>query len=142
MIGDLVQVNRDGLCIKNGTIVKVLGLDSESKLENKGLIGCAGCQPLDKEQFSGGIWCEYLSPIPITPEILEKNGFVKTDDGWECDENRIVTIALHSEISCDMWIAETSYDWKHLRYMLPSPKCVHELQHALLLCGIEKEIVL
>lgn len=94
---------------------------------------------------SGVIWWnqpENVRPIPITPEILEKNGFVKTDDGWECDENRVVTIALHSEKSCDMWIAETSYEWKHLRYMLPSPKCVHELQHALRLVGIEKEIVL
>ena len=134
MIGDLVQVNRDGLCLKNGTIVKVLGLDSESKLKNKGLIGVAGCLPLDKEQFSRGIWCEYLSPIPITPEILEKNGFTRDADGM----NDIDEISV--EITYGEW---QRVDGRH-KYLGEARiiKYVHELQHALLLCGIEKEIVL
>lgn len=84
MIGDWVRVNRDGLCIKKNTAVRVMGIDGESKLKEKGLVGCAGCHPLDKNQFDGGIWIDYLDPIPLTPEILEKNGFVFAGDGQMC----------------------------------------------------------
>ena len=73
MVGDLLRVNRDGLCIKKDTIVQVRGIDGDNKFEKMGLIGCANCRPMDKKQFDGGIWIDYLSPIPLTPEILEKN---------------------------------------------------------------------
>ena len=141
MIGDLVQVNRDGLCLKNGTIVKVLGLDSECKLKNKGLIGVAGCLPLDKEQFSRGIWCEYLSPIPITPEILEKNF-----------QEFLPGINLMYQLKGPYCATNEDGQWvfglvkvageNSARYPLVKISFVHQLQHALLLCGIEKEIVL
>lgn len=75
MIGDLVRVNRD-VCIKNDTIVRVCGIDATNKLVEKGLEGSATCVPVDDIDFySGGIWVKYLSPIPLTPEILEKNGW-------------------------------------------------------------------
>ena len=70
-------------------------------------------------------------PIPLTPEILEKNGFVK-----ESRENHgnnlqycILTDGLWIDIS-----GENFFEGK-LEY-------VHQLQHALRLCEIEKEIVL
>ena len=74
-VGALVRVNRDGLCIKKDTVVEVRGVDADDRLAKTGLVGGAHCHPLDENQFAGGIWCEYLAPIPITPEILEKNGF-------------------------------------------------------------------
>lgn len=80
-----------------------------------------------------------VSPIPLTAEILEKNGF-KYDDtniGWELGTHDF-TIG-YGHIPFDeiedypfIWVAEKIV---RLRY-------VHELQHALKLCGIEKEIVL
>lgn len=127
MIGDLVQVNRDGLCIKNRTIVKVLSLDSESKLEERGLIGYAGCQPLDKEQFSGEIWCEYLSPIPITPEIWK---IISDEYKLRVTPWRVAVILIDED---------GSYEEE---FSIPCPKYIHELQHALQNCGINKEIVL
>lgn len=151
MVGDWVRVNRDGLCIKNSTIVKVLGVEGESKLKEKGLIGYAGCQPLDKEQFCGGIWLDYLAPIPITPEILEKNGFTycKSDGG----------VYLHTTISYGNWdvdvvLFDVTDEYRNNQLHISSPddsyiaihlmECnhVHELQHALRLCGIKKEISL
>lgn len=77
----------------------------------------------------------YLKPIPLTPEILEKNGFEEDDGAYiyynaQYDDyvNWCGTIL---KIGCDngnMELADVQY--------------VHELQHALHLCGIEKEIEL
>ena len=80
---------------------------------------------------------EEIEPIPLTVEILEKNGFHK-----EWDEDIILMV-------CDTIIVEigdkhTLYkDGKmYLRRVLSPLYYVHELQHALRLCRIEKEIIL
>lgn len=61
-----------------------------------------------------------LEPIPLTPEILEKNGFSRNG----------LHIALFDRRGGDDFLGASN-----LQY-------VHELQHAMRLCGIEKEIVL
>lgn len=129
-IGDLLRVNRDGLCIKKGTIVEVRGIDADDKLIEKGLIGSTHCRPLDDNQFGGGIWCEYLDPIPLTPEILEKNGF-----GEQRFERMSVWSILGFSIELDF--STWKYYWANGDVEISS---AHELQHALRLCGITKEI--
>ena len=95
----------------------------------------------------------YCDPIPLTAEILEKNGF-KTEHGFYCDVfsleesergSRIVFFPkdgnytkggynyIHAEIGTEYGC--TSIDELPIKY-------VHELQHALRLCSIEKEIIL
>lgn len=150
--GALVRVNRDGLCIKKDTIVEVRGGDADDKLIEKGLVGSAHCHPLDENQFAGGIWCEYLDPIPLTPEILEKNGwkheFDKTDYMVKYD------LAQKGEYCWMMWATREHnldiqrqdkklymYNLKVQRVCIPCDY-VHQLQHAMRLCGIEKEIEL
>lgn len=73
-----------------------------------------------------------LAPVPLTPEILEKNGFYY-------DENK------------KAYLMGVIFQIKSERYGLFSFKIcgcpyslntVHELQHALRLCGIEKTIEL
>lgn len=65
---------------------------------------------------------KYVEPIPITPEILEKNGLeVKVGLGGKYQ----LTI---EGVSCRV-------DFNIIQY-------VHELQHALRLCRIEKTIEL
>jgi len=94
---------------------------------------------------------ECLLPIPLTPEILEKNGFEKypyKNSYWYCGE----MLELFVKIVCIFPIED-----RKLRSSLPAPvprlsageddvyiRCdyVHELQHALEFCGIDKEIVL
>ena len=80
----------------------------------------------------------HLEPILLTPEILEKNGFVEWEDKcyrWEYAEGIY--------INADFTAQEP---WAHIsnRCYSATPVCryVHQLQHALRLCGIEKEIVL
>lgn len=162
MIGDYARVNRDGLCIRQGSIVVIRGIDADRKLEEKGLVGAAYCHPLDEEQFDGGIWCDYLDPIPLTHEILEKNGFIKD----ACKDDRLtdtyhllvptgfernsftIQVSLYKEPICGVstlvkcWGWLPPYNGGMNDIHLCSANCVHELQHALRLCGIDKEIEL
>jgi len=75
-----------------------------------------------------------LRPIPLTPEILEKNGFVRNETWAEwvhyCDNIFIDFTILENETSFHLDLPNAMIDY------------VHELQHALRLCGIDKEIEL
>lgn len=124
-----MRVNRDGLCIKKDSVVQVRGIDADDKIEEMGLVCAVKCHPLDKKQFDGGIWLDYLEPIPITPEILEKNGFNLQQSKGEYAPN----IEGFSFDNC--WVGD-EFKWKTIPI-----KYVHELQHALKLCKIDKEIV-
>ena len=156
-VGAIVRVNRDGLCIKKDTIVDVRGVDADDKLIEKRLIGSTHCRPLDDNQFEGGIWCDYLDPIPLTAEILEKNGF-KIDKNeayckryfFACNLGKVphtaVEFAFYGEgVSADTlfkcWTKPESCDGKNSIHICDL-KFVHELQHALRLCGISKEITI
>lgn len=139
-IGALVRVNRDGLCIKKGTIVEVRGVDADDKLTEKGLIGAAHCRPLDDDQFEGGIWCEYLEPIPLTPEILKKNGFSpETYDDHILVLNEKSGEVIYYECEQDYGL---TIDNQYSQIRELKIQYLHELQHAFRLCGIDKEIEL
>jgi hypothetical protein len=76
-----------------------------------------------------------IEPIPLTPEILEKNGFVKDEEfichSLECDEADFVeyTIGMNR-----LYVKSGKCD------IALTIKYVHQLQHALRLAGVEKEI--
>ena len=95
-------------------------------------------------QFGSALSAEIdrCEPIPITPEILEKNG-------WEllCDS---YCMQIHIQMAGDGYEMQdiTIHRMKVLEVrtststLLMPIKYVHELQHALRLCGIEKTIEL
>lgn len=89
-------------------------------------------------------------PIPLTPEILEKNGFnVKEEDETHtiyvrADENSIIKYAFLKET---IYGVDTAFECEfgfvggldrihhfHIKY-------VHELQHALRLARVKKDVV-
>lgn len=79
-----------------------------------------------------------IGPITITPEILEKNGWVKDTYFGECYDNEDIE-------GLSLWVGEDGKNkwWWHAGCELVAPiNYVHQLQHALRLCGIEKEIIL
>ena len=73
-----------------------------------------------------------FEPIPLTPKILEKNGFwvmEKVDNGAE-EYIAYATNGLmfHYNRDNDYYFPNTPISWKY----------VHELQHALRLCGLDE----
>lgn len=92
-----------------------------------------------------------ISPILLTLEILEKNGWRRKNNRlWlffrkGCDELNILYGENYTQIEYLNMIynpednAEVNYGHS---FEFPRIIYVHELQHILKLCGIEKEIVL
>lgn len=77
-----------------------------------------------------------LEPIPLTKEILEKNGLVFDCDTGLFEEDTNYRLEISIENGNIHW--SINYDEYHILRL----KYVHELQHALKLCGIDKEIEL
>ena len=128
-VGDWVQ---DG----NGIIAKVRGIENWSD----GYI-------LNVQTVSGSICTLSVTgalPIPITAEILEKNGFVRGQRGdfyhyLRLDKNR--TLYIHA--STNGWRVEITYDAAGIlrtTHLMPDINSVHGLQHVLRLAGLDKEI--
>lgn len=73
-----------------------------------------------------------VMPIPVTREILEKFGFQQISTNKYVSDK--VTIAVFAE---EFLVTIKS---ENAMVMMITVKYVHELQHVLQLCGIEKEI--
>ena len=76
-----------------------------------------------------------VKPIPLTAEILEKNGFVRSKvfEVWKYEDGEVSMLWKpfpFLTVDCDSAIVK--FPCEH----------VHKLQHAMRLCGIEKTIEL
>lgn len=117
MIGDWVLYNETPQ-----QIFEISGIDDEVYLETEELVHQSEIQP-----------------IPLTPEILEKNGFIKRR--WESNsyvnsESEAANICFSIGDYTNLWGGgDQDYVWVTVKY-------VHQFQHALRLCRIEKEIEL
>lgn len=95
-----------------------------------------------------GIMTENVfEPIPLTLEILQKNGFETDGEAiWAsfCPEDNEFALEISEPNYYDENCGERGYWWtiNACEYSIIPLRYVHELQHALRLCGIEKEIVL
>lgn len=148
MIGCLFRVKKD-VSLPNGTIVIIKGIDTDNRFPERHLTGSATCLPIGNEYgFTYGVWVEYLEPIPIIPEILEKNGFkrknrynyIYKDNYCEVRVSFVPKIKIDDidlgEPAVNVNIEGALFD---INMMMTA---IHELQQALRLCGIEKEIIL
>lgn len=96
--------------------------------------------------FWGNVPIESLEPIPITPKILETNGWRESPRGefyhyLRLDKNR--TLYVHA--SLNGWCMEIIYDAAGIlrtTHFIPDIVSVHQLQQALRLAGVDKEIVM
>lgn len=139
-IGDLVDYR--------GKVIKVTSLYAKGGSNEVGFG--------DRED----IWVNgrVLNPIPLTPEILEKNGFYfgftsneedmayavgtslhKEDEGWVWDEGNgaIKVIFPNESDGGEVKLEDSNY----LAFVFDKI-CVHQLQQLIRLSGIDKEITL
>lgn len=108
------------------------------------------CVVLKDDMYPDGItgFVKYLKPIPITAEILEKNGFEfeKASRWYICeleDKTRInVWIGRNNEGRIEVSKPDLFDDGYHFKYadIEVLNIAVHQLQHALRLAGVDKEI--
>lgn len=149
MVGNLVQLADDYYDIPKGTVFKVIEIYADTIF----------AQDIEGA-YEGMEFPEYkLEPIPLTPKILVKNGFKQTGIGGGCiigeyawggiwdRKSTTVTITFYKGLSSGVALLtkiETTCSHEGGVNMVHSCDIenVHELQHALRLCGIEKEIVL
>ncbi len=143
-IGDLVIVN-ENCSLEQGTIGKVSEVRSTPLYkENEGSIGL---KPISNDRWPWGVLCRNIDPIPLTPEILEKNGFEVKRIG-ECYAKTIGPQKKY--ISRYISIERMHTEWKiFIKYtslidhgLLRSVKHVHELQHILWALGEDANIKL
>ena len=82
-----------------------------------------------------------ISPIPLAVKILEKNGFIKNKYGEMILDDELGA----SEITYLVLVPfrdEVYYRWMVNNELIAVIKSVHELQHIMRVCKIDKEIEL
>ena len=104
----------------------------EENLQIKRIDGESERLLVEKGLMSVSCHLDHFEPIPLTPEILEKNGISKT---YESDEYAVYKGEGFNvtEYYTELW----EFERHRNRLMIRN---VHQLQHALRLAGVGKEI--
>ena len=143
MIGDWVELRYTHYLTKE-EVVKVVKVDQIRKYDKDS----EHYQAWSKEIGNLGD-VEYLFPIPLTAEILDKNGF-KDVDIVVVEARKLVWVSEEGRTEIIIWLDDTmpmvivkNFDLEEeVSYFLPYPRSVNRLQHTLRLCGIDKQIEL
>lgn len=137
MVGDFVYG-----CIETDVVGEATYkiLCKVTDINHYGDVRCEALKPFpDELGWQDGDDFSWIESIPLTAEILERNGFDNViwqgEASWSYHENEVYVC-----------ISGRSGGIKHFGYNGWDSKIaifsVHELQHALRLCGIDKNIVL
>lgn len=134
-IGDLVIVSKTGCKIPKGTVCRVTAIETESMLFDNRFVSVR-LIPIDPKckQISWYDWCKNISPIPLTPEILEKNG-------WERD--KLVSYIYGHEAHNIEVICTPNSEWMYVTFKgetIHRIKYVHELQRILWALGLDANL--
>lgn len=144
-IGDLVMVSRD-CTFPKGTMCAVTDIRPEKEFKDKK--GVVTLSYMDgTEDGPWGTWCCNIEGVPITPEILEKNGWEKKifylqlqKSVRERYEYRLpgtdLIIDYRPYIAMDSQKFSMNYDYVKLKYI----QYVHELQHILWVLGLDAKL--
>lgn len=141
-IGDLVRLSRDCIFPK-GTMCTVADIRTEiERKDKKGVVSLSAIN--DEDDGPWGTWCCNIEGIPITPEILNKNGFQEEVVG------EYYTKSLSNEDYLDRYLIVKLIreNWSvfitcgnlHGYTLLRKIQYVHELQHILWALGLDAEL--
>lgn len=107
-------------------------------------VDCIGNVEVYLSEANGQDWrvtYEHIKPIPLTPDFLEKN-FGEARNGGYFEGDNFYEIFI-IEVNDGTWIIKhDNIEFSSIPRQQVMACFVHELQHALRLCGIDKEIVI
>lgn len=144
-IGDIVQVNKDGMFLPKDTLYIVTEILPDRQYEGK-----KGAVSLkDVNDDNGGLWwawCCDIEGIPVTPEILRNNDFKEEVEGKYF--TRPIKARFGSSVARYLAVERKKYSWAiFIKYynvtgyaLLCHVKYVHELQLALKIMKFSTEI--
>lgn len=132
--GDLVRVCEDNWQIKKGTICEILSIDLFHKYCSE-LNWVTVSNPnsyIDKVRLR----CIDIEGIPLTPEILEKNGFEIREGTVAYAKNRLALKPLDEGKAYQVGLGSLRLLFVKVRVI----KYVHELQHILWALGLDANL--
>ena len=141
-IGDLVMISY-GCMFPKDTMCTVADIRTEIEhRDKKGVVSL--CAINDEDDGPWGTWCCNIEGIPITPEILEKNGFkVRVSRVYY---TKLIEYA--NFLQRNIAIERKLNDWAvFIRYkkmpdsvLLRHIQYIHELQHILWALGLDAKL--
>lgn len=137
MLGDIITFKDSVETDQTPVPVKVIALGYQHRgNENEALVQIGNDETCDIVTID-----DDFTDYPLTPEILEKNGFESDTNMFGlCDYELSESYILENR--GDRFCFVKRITGHRSTFHIIDIKCVHELQHALRLCGIEKEIKL
>ena len=143
-IGDIVRVSRD-CAFPKGTMCVVTDINHEKTFGDK--IGIAILSAInDDDDGPWETWCCIIEGIPVTPEILNKNGFKEVTVGKyytrSIDNKKTWGLARYLAVVRERgrWAVFIKYDGLCDQAFLREIRHVHELQHILWVLGLDAEL--
>ena len=119
-VGDWVR------CGEDTTPYKIIGIDSNV---HPNVTLCDSYYPQGVIAF-----LDMIHPIPITTEMLKKNGFEKSRYYWTAYHDNGDYVEIYND--GDKWYLSVN----SVEYILCPLHWVHQIQHLLRVWGIDKEI--
>ena len=132
-IGDLVMISH-GCMFPKGTMCAVTEIHPDKEFGyKKGVVSLSAIN--DNDDRPWGTWCCNIDGIPITPEILENNGFEMKDDTVVYAKRKVGLKPLPDNKGYQAGIGNRIFYVK-----IGDIKYVHELQHILWVLGLDAEL--
>jgi hypothetical protein len=144
-IGDIVQTNKDCMFPKDTLCIVTEIHPDRQHNDKKGVVSLKAVN--DEDDGPWGTWCCNIDGVPITPEILKKNGFKEEIVGKYSskpldNEEYIFARYLAVERKSGNWVVFIKYRRLHENALLRKIQHVHELQHILWVLGLDAELKL
>ena len=144
-IGDIVQTNKDSWFPKDTLCIVSVILPDRQYNGKKGAVFLKNVNDDNGDPWL--FWCCNIDGIPLTPEILENNGFKEEVVGEYYtkpldDETHPLNRYLAVELKRENWVVFIKYRRLHDCALLRKIQHVHELQHILWALGLNAELKL
>ena len=144
-IGDIVQTNKDCMFPKDTLCIVTEIHPDRQRNDKKGVVSLKAVN--DEDDGPWGTWCCNIDGVPITPEILKKNGFKEEVVGKYYrkpldNEEDFLARYLAVERKSGNWAVFIKYCNLTEYALLRKIQHVHELQHILWVLGLDAELKL